>query len=151
MAANTQADVRISAGGTTVADACTVVPLAVGQVYQGGPEVAALCFDGGTSGADFTLIPFNGATGLDTNAQITVIGTNIVATVGGPSPSRTPDILRPFLSRESLAAGDGGFHLRLRERERMELAELADRGKALRNTLPAPAPVEFRIQVVRTR
>ena len=77
---------------TTATTACTPVTLAVGEAaVQGG---ASACLTGGTSGAEFAVIPFNGASDASSRATFvvratgvtpSVIALNSAAAVGGAS------------------------------------------------------------------
>ncbi|HEX8361106.1 MAG TPA: hypothetical protein VF613_13420 [Longimicrobium sp.] len=147
-----RADVRTSTPGTTVGGACTTVPLAVGQVYQGtAAAAAALCFEGGTEGGEYALIPFNGSTSSTARTQLTVTATGVAPVLGPPNPSLSPS--GPTLSRAAAleARGDGGWESRLRERERQVLRPLFGRGAPARSASADPAAPEVRISVVRTK
>ena len=152
-----RAEVRTSGSGATGSGTCTVVPLApVGQVYQAsGAAASALCLDGGTTGAEYVVIPFYASTGGGEVAAVTVTATGIVRPVGGPNPVLSPN--GPTLSRavaeaasQGASGGDGGFEMRLRQRERRELGHRFGGGPAF-NTLPNAAAPEVRLSIVRTR
>jgi hypothetical protein len=146
-----RADVRTSTPGTTVSGACTQVTLNVGQVHQGtAATAAALCFDGGAQGGEYTLIPFHGSTSSTARTQLTVTATGVAPVLGPPNPSLSP--AGPTLQR-ALALGsrtDGGWESRLRDRERQALRSRINRGAAPRATMDPAAP-EVRISVVRTK
>ncbi len=148
-----RADVRTSTPGTTVAGACTTVPLTVGQVYQGtAAAAAALCFDGGAEGGEYTLIPFHGSTSSTARTQLTVAATGVITVLGPPNPSLSPT--GPTLARASALSsrGDGGWEGRLRDRERQMLRPRISRGAASGTASATdPAAPEVRISVVRTR
>jgi len=150
-------DIRVSAQGSTEAGACTTVNLAVGEAYQGGNTPSALCFGAG----EYALIPYFASTSQTgtTEVNISVLGTGITAPVGPPSPSLAPVMAPPSFDRilsEAALQRDGGFHRRLRQSERTELAALVRGGRggftgALRDVSATPAPAEVRIQVLRTK
>ena len=153
----TRAEVRTSGGGATGGGACTTVQLAsMGQVYQAsGAAASALCLEGGTTGAEYVVIPFYASTSGGEFAVVTVTATGIVRPMGGPNPVLSPS--GPTLSRAAADAasrgasgGDGGFEQRLRMRERRELRPLFARGPSY-NTLPNAAAPELRLSIVRIR
>jgi hypothetical protein len=152
-----RAEVRTSGGGATGGGACTTVQLpSLGQVYQAsGAAASSLCLEGGTTGAEYVMIPFYASTGGGEFAVVTVTATGIVRPVGGPNPVLSPG--GPTLARAAAEAasqgasgGDGGFERRLRMRERRELRHLFAHGPSY-NTLPNAAAPELRISIVRTR
>ena len=150
------ADVRTALGGTTIPGACTPLNLALGQIVHLNPtDGAAVCLAGGATGAEYTLIPFNGSVTGGNRAALTVTGANVSTPTGPPSPQASP--FQPgglSLSRaaaEETAKGDGGFHLRLREREARELAGLMRGRGPSRGVLFDPAPATVTITYVRTR
>lgn len=149
-----RAEVRTSGAGATGAGPCTPVPFgAVGNVYQAsGAAASSLCVDGGTTGAEYVVIPFYASTGGGEVAAVTVTATGIVRPVGGPNPTLSP--AGPTLARAAAEAAnrddDGGFERRLRMRERRELGHLFPGGPAF-NSLPNAAAPEVRVSIVRTR
>ncbi|HEU0053882.1 MAG TPA: hypothetical protein VFQ39_11930, partial [Longimicrobium sp.] len=120
VAAGQTGTIRSAAGGTTVAGACqTTLNLAVGEVFHGTPANASVvCAPGGAAGQEYVLIPhFSGESG---SAAVSVTGENVIAPVGPPTPDRSPYGI-PSFSQSLADRGDGGFELRLRQRERVEL------------------------------
>ena len=151
VAAGQTAEIRTSTAGTTVAGACqTTLSQAVGEVFHGTPSNASVvCVQGGSTGAEYVLIPFHGSTVGSATTSISVAGTNVTAAAGPPTPSRSPvgDI---FASAAPVSTGDEEFHLRLRESER-ELAASLLRGGARFDVAADPAPATVQLTFVRTK
>jgi hypothetical protein len=145
----TQADVRVTASGTTHDGACTVLNLTVGQVHQvDAAALPAFCVAGGVTGGDYVLIPFHAAGAQNAFVDFSVLGTGIVPPVGLP----TPDLaVQPRFSRGPELVWDHEFERRLRQRERAELEPLI-RDRAFRPSVEADlAPPTVRYSLVRTR
>lgn len=143
-----RAEVRTTGVGLPAAGACTPAPLtAVGQVYQPATAAAAsICLDGGTTGAEYAIIPFFASTTNNERAVVNVTATDIVPTTGTLSASLSAS--GPTLARAAAEAeDDGGFESRLRMRERQLLRHFG--GGAFRNAIAAVP--EVRISVVRTK
>ncbi|HYW05313.1 MAG TPA: Ig-like domain-containing protein [Longimicrobium sp.] len=145
VAAGGTGDVRISSPGSPTTSACTTLNLAVGEVFQGGPEASALCVGAG----EYTLIPFY-AGASSASAQLSVTASGIQAVTGPPNPTLIPGPTFS-LSGGSMQRGDGGFELRLRERERAELAGKVAGGGARRDVLSDITTPEVRISLLRTK
>ncbi|MDQ3697831.1 MAG: hypothetical protein M3373_07385 [Gemmatimonadota bacterium] len=108
------------------------------RVLQGADR-SELCLNGGSAGADFTLIPVHTDTG-SANRQLEVIGDGIVAVAATPNPFEAPASGGPSLSRAAHAAEltpDRAVHARLRAMERRELG--ARLGRARRTIAPSRA------------
>ena len=144
------AEIRTAAGGTTVAGACTNLTLAVGEVFHGTPvNASVVCLGAG----EYVLIPFHGSTNGNSRTPLSVTGVNVVAPTGPPTPARLP-LDAPMFSMETMRVqGDGGWHLRLREREAEELAPLVRGlpGGARRTVAADPAPATVTLTYVRTK
>jgi hypothetical protein len=145
----TQADVRVTATGTSHDGPCTVLNLTVGQVHQvDAAALPAFCVAGGATGGDYVLIPFHASPANNAFVDFTVTGTGIVAPVGPPTPDQA---VQPRFSRGPELVWDHEFERRLRQREREELEPLI-RDRAVRtSTLADLAPAAVRYSLVRTR
>jgi len=145
VAAGGTGDVRLSSPGSPTTRACTTLNLAVGEVFQGGAEASALCVGAG----EYTLIPFF-AGASSSSAQLSVTASGIQAVTGPPNPTLIPGPAFS-LSGGSMPRGDGGWELRLRHRERAELAGLV-RGEGARRDVQADITTpEVRVSLVRTK
>jgi hypothetical protein len=143
-------EIRTAAGGTAVAGTCqTTLNLAVGQVFHGTPaDASVVCAPGGAAGQEYVLIPFHGSAAGAGTVALTINGNNVVTAAGPPSPSRSPFGAASF-SAALAGGGDGGFHLRLRERERVELNRAL--GRPTRDVAADPAPAAVTLTYVRTK
>lgn len=157
VAAGARAELRTTSGGGTVAGTCsTGLSLSVGQVVTiSGDQGGLICIDGGAAGSEYVYIPFFSAAAGSLAVEVTP--TNIVAASGPPNPNRlafASDLGQTFRTDAFTKAsgGDGGFHLRLRRRERAELASLAGGRSAPRRAVDAAqAPATLQISIVRTK
>lgn len=159
VAAGQRAELRTFSGGTPTTAACTGgLNLAVGQVHTTtGDQAELLCVNGGAAGSEYVYIPFFAAP-LGT-LSASVQATNVVPVVGPPSPSRAPSFSSDLGARyrkdnltELFPQGDGGFHLRLRHRERAELSRLIPgAGPSHSVQAAAPAPASMMVSIVRTK
>ncbi|HEX6750163.1 MAG TPA: Ig-like domain-containing protein [Longimicrobium sp.] len=158
VAAGQQGDIRVAPSGGTVAGACTVLNLNVGDVHQVvmGTGVA-LCPAGGAAGAEFVVIPFYGSATSDATIGIGVTAANVIAPVGPPNPSRTAEssLVSPFpLDHYGLSRPyDGGLELRLRLRERRIAERLrpSTTSGARRDANAVDGPNGVTVNVVRTK
>ncbi|HSU12451.1 Ig-like domain-containing protein [Longimicrobium sp.] len=151
VASGATADVRVSAAGTTVANACTPVTLSVGQAVQvDAATTAAFCVAGGT-GSDYVLVVGYPVLSTGRTAAVAVVGTNVTAVSGGPTPNRLPGISGPAFTPFTAVGGDGGFELALRRRERAELSPLIGRRGASASIAAAVAPTGVTLTLMRTR
>jgi hypothetical protein len=87
----------------------------------------------------------------DLTAPVAVVGTNIVAVAGGPTPNRLPGIAGPAFTPFTSVGGDGGFELELRRRERAELSPLMGTSGAPRSIAAQVAPAGVTLTLMRTR
>lgn len=157
----TQAEIRTTSGGGTVAGSCgsgaTTLNLAVGEVFHGTPANASvLCIAGGATGSEYVYVPFY-ATGAQTaNLNLEVNATGVIPAVGPPNPSLAPafDADVTVSKPQPQLRIDWEWHNRLRERARRELTPLirnrADGGR-YDEVLADQAPPELRISIVRTK
>jgi hypothetical protein len=146
--------------GTSCRETNVIQQLELGDVYQGpAGTVENLCFSGGASGTEYTLIPFHASLTPGATLLVNVVGTGIRQAALPVSTSRT-DVGRPFAVDPSQLFGRSGgrsraegLHLRLLEREREELARrLPGAGPALRpQTVHSAAAGPLMLAVIRTR
>lgn len=155
-----RAELRTTSGGAVPGGTCgTTLNLAVGQSFQTtGDQAAVLCVNGGAAGGEYTMIPFFG--GAAGSLAVEVVPAGVVPVVGPPNPSLAPwqetiaaAAPRETFGVENLPEGDGGFHMRLRHREREEMnALLGFRGPSRSvSAAPAIAPAALQVTIVRTR
>jgi hypothetical protein len=109
--------------------------LGVGEsVQRRGSAGSVLCLDGGASGAEYTVIPFNGdrpaAFTSGPSASLRVTAAGLTTVFGPPNPSLSPFPVAGGLASASMNARDGGFHIRLNERARAPLARLVPAARA---------------------
>ncbi len=92
-----------------------------GQVYV---LASGFCLVGGASGAEYTVVPLN--TSATATAPLTFLATGIVGVVGAPTPDliSTTGAAALSVSRLSSLRAADVFELRLRRREKRELARL---------------------------
>jgi hypothetical protein len=116
-----RAEVRLSGSAASCLETGPVIAPALGEVVPlTGVQQDVVCLYGGGAGTEFVYIPFN-ALGAGTQ-HLTVRGTGVVA----PGAEPAPGAAAPPASPAGTAAGrEIDFEIRLRERERRELAGLA--------------------------
>ena len=145
-----RADVRTTSGGSPLPGSCTTpASLPVGGVVAAGPATAGhICVSGGTTGAEFTLIPFFASETQSATAPLQISATGTVAAVGPPNPSLgAPETAAPRVQAAS-------FEDRLRELEMRELAGRvpgAQRIAASRALSAAAAELGVHMSLIRTR
>jgi hypothetical protein len=85
-----------------------------GSVQRLGAAGAVLCLEGGATGAEYTVIPFNGTPQPGSSTTFTATPAGLGTVTGPPNPS-----VAPSLSLAAAGAGahthDGGFHTRLNQ------------------------------------
>lgn len=94
------------------------ISLGVGQTVQRqGAAASVLCLDGGTAGAEFTIIPFNGTPKAGSSLTVEAAGAAVSVPSGPPSPSLSPSLSGGLVLDEAGAhTHDRGFHTRLNQR-----------------------------------
>jgi len=151
VAAGGRAEVRVAAETVSTTGTCQAVNLQVGQVYTApaGP-VTVLCAEGGTTGAEFTVIPFHGTETASSRLGVSVQATGVVPVLGPPSPSLAP--LGPAVALAlPTAREDVAFEAELRRSEVEQLWHLVPGGSARLTRAAASGPEHLTVSIMRTK
>ena len=150
-----EVDVTVTVQGTTISrvinaaameplascNASTALALAAGEVRTPVVQLG-VCLSGGTSGAEFALVPFNNSTTFASIASVNFVSSGVTSVTGpvlaqipagGLSASLRASPAVP--STRSVFTTDDSFDGRLRESERRLLTPLIPAARAWRNSI----------------
>jgi hypothetical protein len=155
VAPGTQAELRVAQPGTAAPATCVDPALAVGAVFTTDlPAGGTLCVSGGTTGSEYTLIPFFASEVRNQTTDVSVTGLGVIAALGPPNPAVAPTGSPSFsLGDAALPMPDRAWEQRLRERERRELTPLVAGGLAptFQTQQSGTANTAVRLALVRTK
>jgi hypothetical protein len=120
------------------------ISLTVGQsVQRSGAAASLLCLEGGTAGAEFTVIPFHASSNTSVNSLVAVRANaaGLSPVTGPPNPSLLPrSVLGGLAAADERVADDGGFHARLNAASYARLKPLAASARAAYRRRTAAGP-----------
>ena len=131
----------------TTTNACTgALSMTAGQVTA-GITGTSICVGGGTSGAEFALIPFYGTTLSSASATLDFTATGTVSPSAAPSliPSAGAsfDMIGSATEAPPRYRASHTFETKLRERERVDLRPLIGAARAARQRATASSRASF--------